>query len=88
LGHCAEAPSGGGSFEFWIEPCRRGLFGFDWGPVRLGPYARITVPTHPVLIDEIQDEAVSYAAALVRLAFDFSQASAVEQTALGVALYK
>jgi len=30
LGRCADSPTGRGNYGFWIEPCRRGLFGFDW----------------------------------------------------------
>src|ERR1035437_7073226 len=34
LGICeGSAMTGPGDFTFWIEPCRRGIFGFDWGPV-------------------------------------------------------
>ncbi len=88
LGPCAESPSGDGNFESWIEPSRRGFFGFDWGPVPVGPYARITVPSHFLMVDDIADEAVRSTAMLVRLSVDFSQVSEVDQSHLGVELYR
>jgi hypothetical protein len=83
LGPCAESPTGGGNYGFWIEPCRRGLFGFDWGPVSVGPYARVTVPSLPVLIDQISAVAVHKAAKLVKLAVDFGRVAALASQNLG-----
>lgn len=88
LGPCAESPGGGGNFESWIEPSRRGFYGFDWGPVPVGPYARITVPSRVLMVDDIEDEAVRTAVMLVRLPLDFSQVSEVDQPQLGVELFR
>lgn len=88
LGPCAESPSGGGTFEFWIEPCRRGLFGFDWGPVPVGPYARFTVPSRAVQIGEIEDPRVREAAELVRLPTTFAGVTAIDVDDLSVALFR
>jgi hypothetical protein len=88
LGPCAESPSGGGNFESWIEPCRRGLFGFDWGPVPVGPYARITVPSRILMVHDIADEALRSTAMLVQLLVDFSRVSELDQSQLRVELYR
>ncbi len=88
LGPCAESRGGGGNFESWIEPCRRGLFGFDWGPVAVGPYARITVPSRILMIHDIADESLRSMAMLVRLLIDFSKVSELDQFQLGVELYR
>jgi hypothetical protein len=83
LGRCAESPTGRGNYGFWIEPCRRGLFGFDWGPVSVGPYARVTIPSQPVLIDNFSAVAVHKAAKLVTLAVDFGKVAALAPQNLG-----
>jgi len=88
LGECAESPPGDGNFSFWVEPARRGLYGFDWGPVPVGPYARITVPSQPVLIANLLVTAIRDAAALVRIPVDFSATSHVEASELGVDPHK
>jgi hypothetical protein len=88
LGPCAESPSGEGNFETWIEPSRTGLFGFDWGPVPVGPYARITVPSRSLMVHDIEDEALRSTAMLVQLPVDFSQVSELDQSQLGVKLYR
>lgn len=88
LGDCAESPGAGGDFSFWIEPARRGIFGFDWGPVSIGPYARVTVPSRPVLISDLDDVAVREAATLVQLPLDFEMSPHIEAVDLGVDLYR
>lgn len=87
LGACAERPSGNGNFDSWFEPCRRGLFGFDWGPVPVGPCARIAVPSRFVMIHDVSDAAVRSTAILVQLSVDFSKVAALDQSQLGVELY-
>lgn len=87
LGECTDSPGGGGNFSFWIEPCRRGLFGFDWGPVEIGPYARLTVPSRPVAVTEIEDGDVRNVAGLVRLRLRFAEATSIDYNELGVRLY-
>ncbi len=87
VGACAESPSGAGNFAFWIEPCRRGLFGFDWGPVAVGPYARFTVPAHIVQVGDIADTLVREIAQLVQLPTQFTEVTAIDVDELGVALF-
>jgi hypothetical protein len=87
VGMCAESPPGGGNYEFWTEPARRGLFGFDWGPVSDGPYVRLTVPSHPVRVGEVDDQAIQAAARLVVLPIDFRNVLHVEIEDLAVELY-
>jgi hypothetical protein len=87
VGPCADSPVGSGHYESWTEPCRRGLFGFDWGPVRTSPYSRLTVPSRPVHVRELDDALVGEAAALVRLSVDFQLATAIQVEDLGVELF-
>ena len=88
LGDCADQPGNGGDFTFWTEPCRRGVYGFDWGPVSVGPYARITTPSRPVLLDQLQDSLVQQTANLVQLRLDFRNAFHIEAAELGIELNK
>ncbi len=87
IGECAESPVGDGDYSFWVEPGRRGLFGFDWGPVTGGPYARIAVPARPILRQDVSDPLVRETAGLVMLPIDFSRTSGVEAEDLGVDLW-
>ncbi len=77
VGACAVSPQGDGDFSDLIEPARRGFFGFDWGPVRNPPYARLTVPATPMLIDDIHDPHVRAAAALVALPVNFEETTSI-----------
>jgi hypothetical protein len=86
LGSCAESPQGNWDYSSWIEPARRGIFGFDWGPSRNPPYARLTVPSAPVSVNDIADPAVKAAALLVRLPIDFQETTSVDAEEMGVAL--
>jgi hypothetical protein len=86
IGEVAESPTNG-NYEFWADPSRRGLFGYDWGPVPMGPYARLTIPSRPIAINEVQDSLVKATAALVQLPVRFSQAAAIDVSDLGVQLY-
>ncbi len=86
---CASTPDRGtGNFSFWIEPCRRGVCGFDWGPVEIGPFARLTVPKYPVKTMDLEESAVREAAQLVRLPVRFALAPFVNHHELGVPLYQ
>jgi hypothetical protein len=87
VGACAESPIGGGNYESWIEPARRGIFGFDWGPVTDPPYVRLTVPTIAITVDEIADALVRHAAALAQIPVDFRTASRLSVDELGVRLF-
>src|SRR5262249_39754519 len=55
VGPCAESPDDSGAFKSWTEPCRRGLFGFDWADVDEPVYVRLTVPSRPVTVGELDD---------------------------------
>jgi hypothetical protein len=83
---CAESPEGDGDYSSWIEPGRRGIFGFDWGPTRNPPYARLTVPSAPVSVNDIADPALKAAALLVRLPVDFQETTSIDADEMGVAL--
>lgn len=71
IGGAMEAPENG-DFSFWIEPARRGIYGYDWGPVAPGPYARLAVPSVPLGLDELSDSIIKAAALLVRLSIRFA----------------
>jgi hypothetical protein len=86
LGPCAESPEGDWDYSSWIEPARRGIFGFDWGPTKNPPYARLTVPLAPVSINDIADPALKAAALLVRLPVDFQETTSIDADEMGVAL--
>ncbi len=79
---CVEEPAGG-KFEFWIEPARRGFFGFDWGPGQEGSFTRLTVPSRPVKAADLVDRDLQTAAALVQLSIEFNTATQVEASAIG-----
>jgi hypothetical protein len=86
---CASTPDRGtGNFSFWIEPCRRGLFGFDWGAIEMGPFARLTVPKDPVKAIDLEESAVREAAQLVHLSVKFALVSFINHDELGVPLYR
>jgi hypothetical protein len=86
---CAQTPDRGtGNFSFWIEPCRRGIFGFDWGPVEVGPFARLTVPNVPIKAVDLAEAAIREAAQLVRLPVRFALAPHIKNEELGVPLYR
>jgi hypothetical protein len=86
LGPCAESPQGDGDYSSWIEPARRGIFGFDWGPTRNPPYARLTVPSVPVSVNDIADPALKAVALLVRLPVDFQETTSIGPDDMGVVL--
>jgi hypothetical protein len=86
---CVSMPeSGTGNFSFWIEPCRRGLFGFDWGPVEVGPFARLTMPKAPIKAEDLAESAVREAAQLVQLSVRFALAPYINHDELGVPLFR
>jgi hypothetical protein len=89
LGICEGRPmTGPGDFTFWTEPCRRGIFGFDWGPVADGPYTRLTVPVRPIDVAEIADAQLRNVIRLTRLPLRFAQEGSINFDALGVALFR
>src|SRR5438094_7486331 len=71
VGTAVDVPANDSNYSFWIDPARRGIFGYDWGPVASEPYARIATPSRPIVIDEIAERDVAVAALLVRLPLDF-----------------
>ena len=85
-GECSESPRGGGNYNFWIEPARRGLFGYDFGAVPQGPFARVAVPSVPLIVTELADFDVRKAALLVRIPIDLKYAPHVAAIDLGVEL--
>jgi hypothetical protein len=88
-GDCASTPDRAtGNFSFWIEPCQRGLFGFDWGPVEGGPFARLTVPKAPIKAGDIAESVVREATQLVQLSIRFALAPYISHDELGVPLYR
>jgi hypothetical protein len=88
LGTCAQSPRGSGDYSSWIEPARRGLFGFDWEPGTGGPYVRLTIPSCAITIEDLADPDVQKSSLLVRLPIDFYNVSSIDRDALGVDLYK
>jgi hypothetical protein len=86
-GECADQPAGPGNFSFWVEASRRGIYGFDWGPVMEGSFAQVTTPTRPVTIGATANRAVEEAALLVKLPVAFEEARNLYVDALGVALF-
>ena len=86
LGPCARSPEGDCDYSSWIEPARRGIFGFDWGLTKNPPYARLTVPSAPVSVSDIADAALRAAALLVRLPVDFQETTSIDAYGMGVAL--
>jgi hypothetical protein len=87
VGRCAEWPTDGGNYESWTEPCRRGIFGFDWAPIDSPRYVRITVPSRPLMVDQFEDEPVRAAASMVRLGLDFQRTTAIQVEELDVDLF-
>jgi len=77
----------GGDYSFWIEPARRGLFGFDWKQRTNGAYARLTIPSRTITVDDLTDTEVQRAALLVRLPVDFHHAASIDSDAMAVDLY-
>jgi hypothetical protein len=86
VGEVVDQPAGLGNFSFWIEPARRGIYGFDWGPVSDGSFAQLTTPANPITIDAVVDPEVRDAALLVRLPIAFEEARNLYVDALGVPL--
>lgn len=86
IGECAEQPEPLIDYSFLVERARRGLFGFDWGPVRTPPYARLTVPSKPASVASLP-EAIRGAAALVLLPLDFREVPAIHVEDLSIALF-
>jgi hypothetical protein len=82
LGECSERPTGDDDYSFWVEPARRGIFGYDWGGTHVPPYARVTAPSRPVTSREIADAVVRNAASLVRLPIDFRSTRALDDKQL------
>jgi hypothetical protein len=87
VGECAESPTGGGDYDSWIEPARRGIFGFDWGPIEAPPYVRLTVPSNPVSLDDVADSAIRRAASLAQVPLDFQTTSRIGADDLGIPLF-
>lgn len=87
-GECQQPPddAGGVNHSFWIEPARRGLFGFDWGPVATPPYARLTVPSNPIHVSSLPTK-MRDAARLAPLAVDFVKQSRLDVDDLGVLFF-
>jgi hypothetical protein len=91
IGSCADCPSDAGEYSFWVHPARRGLFGYEWGPVDRPPYARLAVPSRPLLIEEIDDTLIREVASLVKLDIYFAEHSAISDDDLqlfGASLYQ
>ena len=86
-GECADEPRGPGNFSFWIEPSRRGIYGFDWGPVHHGEFTQLTTPAAPITAAEISDDQIRAAAGLVWLPIAFEEARHLLPEALGVDLF-
>jgi len=87
VGDCADQPDGPGNFSFWVEPSRRGIYGFDWGPISDCSFAQLTTPTRPIAVETIDDSVIRAAAQLVRLPVAFEEARNLHADALGVALF-
>jgi hypothetical protein len=71
IGSCLQ-PTADGDVTFWVEPAKRGFFGYDWEPVTPA-YGRITVPSRAVLVLELQNQAIRRTAELVRIPGDFAK---------------
>jgi len=84
LGDSTEPTTETGDYSFWIEPARRGIYGYDWGPLAEGPFARIATPSRPILVDDLTDRFVRDVAELVRLPLDFSDRAYIAASELGV----
>lgn len=87
IGSCSKSKWGVRSNDDWTEAARRGLFTYDWEPGSDGPYARLTVPSRAITVDELSDAGVQNAARLVRLTVDFAKAAHIDSDMMGVELY-
>ena len=74
-GRCVDRPLRPGDFNDWISAAERGLYGFDW-TIWAGPYERVTVPSHPLNVDELPRD-LRRLATVVSLAVDFGTATTV-----------
>lgn len=83
----ADKPTEPGDFSFWIEPARRGIYGFEWGPVSAGGYTQITTPRSPIVVGDIDIDVIRQAALLVQLPVAFEEARNLAGSAILVPLY-
>lgn len=65
-----------GNYSHWFELSRRGLFAYDWH-LHHGPYERVSAPTAPLSIDDV-DPALARVAALHCVPVSFSEAAQIE----------
>jgi hypothetical protein len=87
IGDAIDVPADLGNYSFWTDPARRGIFGYDWGPMASEPFARIATPSEPILINQIDDREVVVAALLVRLPLDFDTMPRIATVDLNVPLF-
>ena len=73
---------------YWIEPCRRGLLGFDWAPVHPPCFTRVVRPSRPISVQDIEDEQIREIAELVRLDVAFERTKYLEMADLDVELFR
>lgn len=66
-----------GNYSDWFELSRRGLFTYDWNLLHDGPYERVSAPTMPMRVGEV-DPAIAKAAALHRVLSSFSEAGQIQ----------
>lgn len=74
-GDCLEHPERDGNYGDWIAAAERGLYGYDWND-SVGPYQRLTVPSHPVRVGDLPDD-LRRLAGLVALPIDFASSVVV-----------
>jgi len=80
VGECLEVPKGVGDYGDWIHMAERGFFTFDCGS---GSYERWTVPSRPILLDELPTDLLPLAH-LVTLDVAFDCASTIDLVELGI----
>jgi len=80
LGECLECPNQPGNYGDWIRMAERGFFTFDCGS---GRYERWTVPSRPILFDELPS-ALSRLARIVALDLAFDDVSTIDLVELGI----
>lgn len=81
-GTCLTSPLGPDDHSDWIRMAERGVYGFDW-VVWHGPYRRLTVPSRPRTIDQL-DPVLASVARLVQLDASFARIDSIDPALLGV----